>query len=48
MNGDLLTGFELSIQKIAVITEEELFTKGAKRTSVKNYQMPKELKATLN
>ena len=27
MKGDLHTGFELSIQKIAVITEEELFTK---------------------
>ena len=50
MQGDLLTGFELPIQKLAVITEEELFTKRAKRRhSVnKNYQMPKELKITLN
>ena len=30
--GDLLTGFELPIQKLAVVTEEELFTKRAKKT----------------
>ncbi len=35
MNGDLLTGFELPIQKLAVVTEEELFTKRAKRTQRK-------------
>lgn len=33
MNGDLQTGFELPIQKIAVITERELFNKKTKRTS---------------
>jgi len=32
VQGDLQTGFELSLQKIAVVTEEELFTKRAKRT----------------
>lgn len=32
MQGSLQTGFELSIQKVAVITEEELFTKRAKKT----------------
>ncbi|MBB6447469.1 transcription-repair coupling factor [Bacillus benzoevorans] len=32
VKGDLLTGFELPIQKIAVVTEEELFTKRAKKT----------------
>ena len=26
VKGDLLTGFELPIQKLAVITEEEIFT----------------------
>ena len=31
MQGDLLTGFELPIQKVAVVTEEELFTKRVKR-----------------
>ena len=33
IKGDLLTGFELPIQKMAVVTEEELFTKRAKKTS---------------
>ena len=33
MKGDLLTGFELPIQKLAVVTEEELFTKRVKRSS---------------
>ena len=33
MKGDLLTGFELPTQKLAVVTEEELFTKRAKRSS---------------
>ncbi|MCQ6276722.1 transcription-repair coupling factor [Bacillus sp. V3B] len=33
MQGDLLTGFELPIQKLAIVTEEELFTKRAKRSS---------------
>ena len=32
VNGDLLTGFELSMQKVAVMTEEELFTKRTKRS----------------
>nr|WP_295970509.1 transcription-repair coupling factor [uncultured Bacillus sp.] len=32
IKGDLLTGFELPIQKITVVTEEELFTKRAKKT----------------
>ena len=31
MKGNLQTGFELSIQKIAVITEEELFNKRVKK-----------------
>ncbi|WP_338471278.1 transcription-repair coupling factor [Niallia sp. XMNu-256] len=35
MKGDLLTGFELPLQKVAVVTEEELFTKRAKRTKSK-------------
>ena len=33
MKGNLQTGFELSIQKIAVITEEELFTKRVKKSA---------------
>jgi transcription-repair coupling factor (superfamily II helicase) len=33
MKGNLHTGFELSIQKIAVITEEELFTKRVKKST---------------
>ncbi|MDR7080346.1 transcription-repair coupling factor (superfamily II helicase) [Neobacillus niacini] len=33
MKGNLQTGFELSIQKIAVITEEELFTKRVKKST---------------
>ncbi|WP_040206558.1 transcription-repair coupling factor [Neobacillus jeddahensis] len=33
MMGNLQTGFELSIQKIAVITEEELFNKRVKKSS---------------
>ncbi|MBS4216622.1 transcription-repair coupling factor [Neobacillus rhizophilus] len=33
IRGNLQTGFELSIQKIAVITEEELFNKRVKRSS---------------
>ncbi|WP_066321861.1 transcription-repair coupling factor [Bacillus sp. FJAT-29814] len=33
MKGSLQTGFELSIQKIAVITEEELFNKRVKKSS---------------
>ncbi|OLS34142.1 transcription-repair coupling factor [Bacillus sp. MRMR6] len=37
MKGNLQTGFELSIQKIAVITEEELFNKRVKKSS-KNRQ----------
>jgi len=32
VNGDLLTGFELPTQKIAIVTEEEIFTKRTKRT----------------
>lgn len=32
VKGDLNTGFELPIQKLAVVTEEELFTKRAKRS----------------
>ena len=32
MKGDLHTGFELPIQKLAVVTEEELFTKRVKRS----------------
>jgi transcription-repair coupling factor (superfamily II helicase) len=32
MRGNLQTGFELSIQKVAVITEEELFTKRVKKS----------------
>ncbi|WP_428910336.1 transcription-repair coupling factor [Niallia sp. Krafla_26] len=35
MEGNLLTGFELPIQKVAVVTEEELFTKRVKRTNRK-------------
>ena len=33
MQGNLQTGFELSIQKIAVITEEELFNKRVKKST---------------
>ncbi|PFP16048.1 transcription-repair coupling factor [Bacillus sp. AFS073361] len=33
MHGNLQTGFELSIQKIAVITEEELFNKRVKKST---------------
>ncbi|MDN3019985.1 transcription-repair coupling factor [Paenibacillus sp. BSR1-1] len=33
MKGNLQTGFELSIQKIAVITEEELFNKRVKKSA---------------
>lgn len=33
MKGNLTTGFELSIQKIAVITEEEIFNKRVKKQS---------------
>ncbi|MDR7002285.1 transcription-repair coupling factor [Neobacillus niacini] len=33
MRGNLQTGFELSIQKIAVITEEELFNKRVKKSA---------------
>jgi transcription-repair coupling factor (superfamily II helicase) len=33
IKGNLQTGFELSIQKIAVITEEELFTKRVKKSN---------------
>ncbi|MFL6559839.1 MAG: CarD family transcriptional regulator, partial [Bacillus sp. (in: firmicutes)] len=33
MKGNLQTGFELSIQKIAVITEEELFNKRVKKST---------------
>ena len=32
VNGDLHTGFELSGQKVAVMTEEEIFTKRTKRS----------------
>ena len=32
VNGDLLSGFELSVQKVAVVTEEEIFTKRTKRS----------------
>lgn len=35
MKGDLLTGFELPIQRLAIVTEEELFTKRVKRTQHK-------------
>lgn len=33
MKGNLHTGFELTIQKIAIITEEELFNKGIKKST---------------
>ena len=32
VKGDLLSGFELSSQKVAVVTEEEIFTKRTKRS----------------
>ena len=32
VKGDLLSGFELSAQKVAVVTEEEIFTKRTKRS----------------
>ena len=32
INGDLHTGFELSMQKVAVVTEEEIFNKRTKRS----------------
>ncbi|MEH7180049.1 transcription-repair coupling factor [Neobacillus vireti] len=39
MKGNLQTGFELSIQKIAVITEEELFTKRVKKSTTNRQKL---------
>lgn len=47
--GSLQTGFELPSQKLAVITEEELFNKRTKRKPAgKSFRMQKELKAIPN
>ncbi len=39
MKGNLQTGFELSIQKIALITEEELFNKRVKKSSASRQKL---------
>lgn len=39
MQGNLQTGFELTIQKIAVITEEELFNKKTKKPSARRQKL---------
>lgn len=39
VQGDLLTGFELPIQKLAVVTEEELFTKRAKKKTTRRQKL---------
>ena len=50
MKGDLHTGFELPIQKLAVVTEEELFHKKSEKIfkNDKSYQMRNGLKITQN
>lgn len=49
IEGDLQAGFELPMQKLAVLTEEELFKKRVKRQrDAKNYLMQSVLRVTLN
>lgn len=46
IEGDLQMGFELPMQKLAVLTEEELFKNGSRNQSVvKSFPMQSVLKA---